>query len=45
MLNLQSVSSYPSSPSEGDIVRLSGPSPAAGLYIYTGSTWKPIVTW
>lgn len=46
MLNLQSVSSFPSSPSEGDIVRLSGPSPAAGLYIYAGSAgWKAIITW
>lgn len=47
ILNLQSVSTYPSSPNEGDIVRLSGPSPAAGLYIYGGSSagWKAIVTW
>ncbi len=44
ILNLTSVSSYPSSPNEGDIIRYKNGA-TNGLYIYTGSTWTSIVTW
>jgi hypothetical protein len=46
ILNLGSMSTYPASPGEGDIIRLKGHSTVSdGLYIYTGSIWKPFVTW
>jgi hypothetical protein len=44
VLNLTGLSSYPSNPEIGDIVRLLGPTPTAGLYVYTGATWKVIVS-
>jgi len=47
IMNISERSDTPSSPSVGDIVRFKGNTsyPAEGLYIYTGVTWKPIVTW
>jgi len=46
ILNLGSMSTYPASPGEGDIIRLKGHSTNPdGLYIYTGAIWKSFVTW
>lgn len=46
ILNLQGESAFPTSPSEGDIIRLNGHSSLNdGIYVYTGSTWVSIRTW
>lgn len=43
-LNLQSVSSLPTEANEGDIMRVKNGT-SGGVYIYTSSGWKAIVTW
>ena len=46
ILNLGSVSVYPTTPVEGDIIRLKGHvSDSDGLYVYNGSGWTIIVIW
>jgi hypothetical protein len=46
ILNIGSVNIYPETAVEGDIIRLkSHLTDPDGLYVYTGSIWKSIVTW
>lgn len=46
VLNLQSRSTYPSSPNEGDMIRLKNHGvDDDGLYVYNGSAWVDIITW
>lgn len=46
IVNLGSITDYPTSPQEGDIIRLKDhTTDQDGLYIYNGSTWETIISW